>query len=372
MWIDDLPEIPSELLTVPGVRRDPVEEQRAFDENPLHEYSQLYPEIHRFTLRKLWPSIVPHAPRMARESKRLKIEAESEPAIEPDSATDSRVLTQQTREAAAALGITAIGVARYDEKYIYSAYHGQAIGDRIIVCIQEKPNIDDAPSFRFTRNSIAAGMDVDEYGMKLAEFLRSKGYRAKSQGHFMHGMALHFGVEAGLGQMGLNGQLLTPFAGSRTTFTLINTNAPLDFDRPRDYGILGICDRCRACVRRCPARAITSKRTMYRGVEKAKIKTARCAPVTALAEGCGVCVKVCPVQKYGLKTVLEEYGRSKRIIGRDTDELEGYDWPLDGTHYGPGELPPLPKDLFNPPGTNFVFDRQRPHGNDPQRDFVSG
>lgn len=39
----------------------------------------------------------------------------------------------------------------------------------------------------------------------------------------------------------------------------------------------------------------------------------------------------------GLPAVLEEYQRSGRILGKDTDDLEGFDWLLDGRHYGPGE-----------------------------------
>jgi ferredoxin len=370
-WVDDLPPIPPELQSSPGVRRDSVAEQQAFDENPLHEYSQVYSEINRFNLRKLWPVFVPCAPKMARELRRLRREEASKPTSGNNPDPDSRALTRELRGVAAELGITAIGVAPYDEKYIFSKYHGRAVGDRIVVCIQEKPgDTGGVPSYGFGRKAIATALDVDNRAMNLSGFLRSKGYRARCQGHSMHGMALHFGVEAGLGQMGLNGQLLTPFAGSRTTFTLIDTNAPLEFDKPRDYGILGICDRCKACIRRCPARAIPGRRTMQRGVEKSKVNTSRCAPVTALADGCAICVKVCPVQRYGLKAVLEEYDRSGQILGRGTEDLEGYDWPLDGNHYGVGRLPEVGPEVFNPPGTHFVFDRKHPD-KDAATTFVS-
>ena len=64
----------------------------------------------------------------------------------------------------------------------------------------------------------------------------------------------------GLGQLGLNGQLLTPFVGSRCRLLLITTDAPLDFDAPVDFGIPAICDSCRVCVVRCPAGAIPARR----------------------------------------------------------------------------------------------------------------
>ena len=38
------------------------------------------------------------------------------------------------------------------------------------------------------------------------------------------------------------------------------------------------------------------------------------------------------------------------VLGRDSDELEGYDWPLDGRHYGPGARPRLGPSFFDVPG----------------------
>jgi hypothetical protein len=61
-------------------------------------------------------------------------------------------------------------------------------------------------------------------------------------------------------------------------------------------------------------------------------------------------MKVCPVQRYGLAAVLGEYKQSGRILGKDSDELEGYDWPLDGRHYGPGARPSLDAPFFDVPG----------------------
>jgi len=174
---------------------------------------------------------------------------------------------------------------------------------------------------------------------QLADDIERLGFHAVPGNSSGRAVAIYYGVEAGLGQLGLNGQLLTPFAGSRCRLMLIQTDMPLETDQPVDYGIPGLCDRCQVCVRRCPSGAITSQRQWHRGVYKAKINTGRCFPMTSQADGCGVCMKVCPVQRYGLSAVLEEYGRSGRILGKGSDELEGYVWPMDGKRYGPGTRP---------------------------------
>jgi ferredoxin len=192
----------------------------------------------------------------------------------------------------------------------------------------------------------------------LTEWLKERGYRAVPQGFPGDGIAIHYGVASGLGQLGLNGQLLTPEAGSRCRLLLLTTDAPLVHDAPVDYGLHGVCDECRACVRNCPVGAIPQTRKPYRGVVKAKLNTARCLPVVVQASGCAICMKVCPVQRYGLEKVLDHRAETGAILGLGSDELEGYDWPLDGKHYGPGETPkPGPDVVRNP---ELVFDPERP------------
>jgi len=63
------------------------------------------------------------------------------------------------------------------------------------------------------------------------------------------------------------------------------------------------------------------------------------------------------VQAYGMTEVLDHYARTGAIKGLHTDDLEGYDWPLDGRHYGPGEKPRVPADVVTPPG--YAFDPAR-------------
>jgi ferredoxin len=92
----------------------------------------------------------------------------------------------------------------------------------------------------------------------------------------------------------------------------------------------------------------------WRGVEKNKLYFKRCRPVMARYLGCGICMKVCPVQKYGLKNVMEHYAATGQVLGKGTHDLEGY--TLEGKGYfGPGELPVFESNFFSamPHGTEF-------------------
>jgi ferredoxin len=198
-----------------------------------------------------------------------------------------------------------------------------------------------------------------ERGAKLTEFLHAQGIRAE-----LHALAgplvnIHFAVEAGLGQLGLNGQLLTPHAGSRCRIAVITTNATLEHGGPVDYGIHKICDACQVCVKRCPPGAIPNRRQDHRGVKKAKIKPERCLPVVAQAHGCAICMKVCPIQRYGLERVTTHYLETGTVLGKGTDELEGYDW-IDGRHYGPQARPRLTKEFLTPMGISIDPNRTDP------------
>ena len=63
---------------------------------------------------------------------------------------------------------------------------------------------------------------------------------------------------------------------------------------------------------------------------------------------CGLCQKVCPVQKYGLQAVIEHYASTGQVLGKGTHGLEGYTLPDKG-YFGPDELPHFDSGFFDIP-----------------------
>jgi ferredoxin len=200
-----------------------------------------------------------------------------------------------------------------------------------------------------------------ERTVALARFAQRHGVRAQPHDTGGETIAIHYGVEAGLGQLGLNGQLLTPAAGSRVRLTVITTDAELVHSGPVDYGIHAICDACQVCVRRCPVGAIPKRRSEHRGIMKSKLNTERCFPVVVSVEGCAICMKVCPVQRYGLQPVVDHYMKTGEILGKGSDALEGFSWPLDGERYGAARKPRIDSQvLLKPHGWHFDPSRSGP------------
>jgi ferredoxin len=356
--------LPDELKTRPGVLRNRAEEEEIFArDGPLPVLLKMHWEAATWYRRQRW--LFYHF--LYGTQKKARADAKLQTAsIRKEGATplsiDPTPLTKRVKEMATRLGLSAVGVTRFDPVLTMEPYlSDQALGDRVIVCAlaQNWEAIQGIPSDRHERAHFDGDVRVQLLTIALAKYLTDLGYIASASRS--NGMAVAYGVEAGLGQLGLNGQLLTPFAGSRTRLAMITTNAPLAFDSPVDYGIPAICDLCKSCVRNCPSGAIRSKREFHRGVYKAKIKLERCFPVVAQANGCSVCIKVCPIQRYGLPAVIDEYKRSGKILGKDSEELEGYFWPVDGRYYAAGERPAAAstRQFLNPPG--FLLDLGRAH-----------
>lgn len=350
----DVSTVPPEVQTVAGIRRDPEEEDAAYAREPLRSFFHTYADTMAWVAPRLWRSWLPVAPRLLRARRALRLARKAQPS--PPVSQTSEQLTQRLKMEAQRLGLSAVGVAEYDPKYTFAEFQGKHIGDRVIVCVLEQnyASTQSLPTSTSEQAALGTYAELMTAMTGLCQWLNQQGYHAQGDDQDGESIYIHYGVQAGLGQLGLNGQLLTPQAGSRCRLSVIYTDAPLDLDSPVDYGIEGICDRCQACVRRCPVGAIPLARKEHRGVTKIKLNTKRCFPIVAQAAGCAVCMKVCPIQAYGLDAVLHEYKQTGHILGRGTDDLEGYDWLFDGKHYGPGERPRVPKALVSPPDMPFA------------------
>ncbi|CAI8007839.1 3-chloro-4-hydroxyphenylacetate reductive dehalogenase [Geodia barretti] len=188
-----------------------------------------------------------------------------------------------------------------------------------------------------------------ELCLKMCDYLRSRGYHAQvHDGSDCSGPYIPLFVAAGLGQLGANGQLLSPHFGSRSRLMLVTTDAPLTYDKPVDYGIHKFCQQCQVCVNRCPGRAIPRDKVWWRGVERNKLIYDRCRPVMVTYHGCAVCMIVCPIQRYGMKPVMEHYVGTGEVLGKGSENLEGYSLKGKG-YFGAGELPQFSRDFFEIP-----------------------
>ena len=355
--------VPAELETVPGIplnnrevdwyaREYPLESQDT-SERASREWSNNLRDQHieMREIRKEHDKL----------NRNLTIAGRMSADLEPTAEPTGEDITALIKDRARQLGYLEVGITEYDVRYEFRRKKGFTQLPSAICLAYEQdfeptqtiPSVDAEIVHSSTYRTQAAA------GLELGNFIRSLGYRA----HVIPesdatGPVIPMFVAAGLGQLGACGYLLTPHEGNRNRLMMITTDANVTYDEPIDYGIHAFCQVCQVCVNRCPGRALMRDKIWWRGLEKNKLYYKRCRPVMARYLGCGVCMKVCPIQKYGMKNVMEHYAETGQVLGKGTHDLEGYTLDDKG-YFGPGEMPQFDRSFFDMPmgtASDWAFD----------------
>ena len=139
----------------------------------------------------------------------------------------------------------------------------------------------------------------------VAQYIRELGYKAIPLGNEM-ALSIPVGIDAGLGELGRNGLLVTEEFGPRVRICKVVTSLPLVPDKPIDIGVQDFCEKCERCVEACPGRAIkggdrTDKAwniSNNEGVLKWPVDGEKCLSFWAKnGTWCAVCIRVCPWNK---------------------------------------------------------------------------
>ncbi len=134
----------------------------------------------------------------------------------------------------------------------------------------------------------------------LANFIAQLGYEAVAH-HFRHYdfILVPLAIDAGLGELGRFGYLITKPFGPRVRLAAVTTSLPLIPDKPIDLGVQEFCTRCLRCAETCPSQAIPrGGKVVFNGVERWKLKEDRCFDYWAkIGTDCNICMAVCPYSR---------------------------------------------------------------------------
>ena len=343
--------VPEELETVPGI---------PLNDREVDWYSREYPlETMNIDERasRDWANAIRDQDADMREIRKehdklnmplvmaARLTGDQEPTTEATGENVSDVIKGKARE----LGFLEVGITAYDHRYTYKSKKDWVKFPHVI-CLAYEQDFEPTQTIPSVEAEIVHSSTYRTEGdaaLELVRYINALGYHAQIHSPTDNtGPYIPMFVAAGLGQLGACGYLLTPHVGSRCRLIMVTTDAKVSYDEPVDYGIHAFCQVCQVCVNRCPGRALMRDKIWWRGMEKNKLYFKRCRPVMARYLGCGICMKVCPIQKYGMQTVMEHYAETGQVLGKGTHDLEGYD--LEGKGYfGPGELPVFDRDFFS-------------------------
>jgi len=153
----------------------------------------------------------------------------------------------------------------------------------------------------------------------MSLFIRQMGCSAAAA---CNGLALSIplAIDAGLGELGRNGLLVTPQFGPCVRVCKVLTDMPLVADRPIAFGVEDFCKRCRRCVEACRVDAVSSAvepsfqpacRCTRPGVRRWAVDGEKCFAFWLENGGsCSACIAACPYTMIGWENALA--GRSER------------------------------------------------------------
>ena len=143
-------------------------------------------------------------------------------------------MTDAIRLKARELGFNEVGFTRFDHHYAYSSKKTWVKYEHAICVALEQDYLQtqtlpslEAEFAHFGTYEIEGALALD-----LADHIRTLGYRAQVHSpNDNSGAYIPMFINAGLGQLGANGQLLSPHFGSRARLAIITTDAPVSYDQ---------------------------------------------------------------------------------------------------------------------------------------------
>lgn len=162
------------------------------------------------------------------------------------------------------------------------------------------------PALQAGKEVMRAYRTASRTANRLAAYIRSLGWPAEAFGFGRDLLHIPVAIEAGLGELGKHGSLITEEYGSNLRLAMVLTDLPMATDGPRDIGVEDVCATCRACTTQCPPAAISDHKRLVRGVERWYVDYDRCIPYFTRHYGCAICLQVCPWSEPGRGARLSE------------------------------------------------------------------
>jgi len=222
---------------------------------------------------------------------------------------DPIAATRQIKRMVLEMGAEEVGIATLDRRWVYSDVGrgpepwGQPIDTRhrfVIVFALEMAydQVEQAPQIGITEETARGYLQAAQIATGLARHIRGMGYPARAHiaGSNYQVILPAVAYDAGLGELGRMGYLISRRLGARIRLGAVTTDLPLVTDQPIAFGVQDFCDCCKKCVDNCPSRSIPDVApTFVRGVEKWPLNAESCIRYwRAIGTDCGLCMKVCP------------------------------------------------------------------------------
>lgn len=248
------------------------------------------------------------------------------------------------RKAAKLFGADQVGFCDLDRRWVYSRYYHEDHGTSYSIHFSDEPGYENVttpcqladgtqviPSSMTSVIVLLFEMDADGISTAptlthmattnvtysqivmtttmLAEMIRGLGYYAIPSINDT-ALSIPLAIDAGLGQLGRNGKLITLDLGPRCRIAKVITDLPLPPGHPQDFGVTEYCQICTRCAEVCPAKAIPTGPPSYDPVNECNagsflawhVNHKLCYRYWAeVGTNCGLCIAHCPLDKHHVR-----------------------------------------------------------------------
>lgn len=206
------------------------------------------------------------------------------------------------------LGARSTGITELKEYHLYSTIgRGQRYGEPVtldhefaiaLTVEMEKVLLDRAPLGPTAMESAQQYLNSGGIAVQLVETIRHLGYSARAHIDGSYRVVCPLVArDAGLGEIGRMGLLMTPELGPRVRIAVVTTDMPLVVDqRARDTTMIDFCRRCLKCADACPSKAIQFEdQQEIDGAWRWQINSEACFTYwCTVGTDCAICMRVCP------------------------------------------------------------------------------
>ena len=251
----------------------------------------------------------------------------------------------EIKQVGKAFGAGLVGITQYDERWQYTHRFSDMSGVERpsevdeslvnVIVVAQPMDYDWIRTVPSALSGAATGLGYSHDALvvlSLTQYIRNLGYRAIASMNDTS-TAIPYAIQAGLGEYGRNGLLITKAFGPRVRLGKIYTDLPLAHDAPVSFGVKALCNTCHRCTSGCPVKAIpdgepsaqTHNQSNLKGVRKWTVDGEKCFGYWAAQNSdCSICIRVCPYNK--------DYSKRRHHIGRRLagTRLRGFMLWLDG------------------------------------------
>lgn len=206
------------------------------------------------------------------------------------------------------LGAHSVGITELKDYHLYTNkgrgdLYAKKISNKhkyaIAITIEmDHEMIQTAPKGPVVMESTQQYLSSGTIALQIAYFIRNLGYSARAHidGNYELICPL-VARDAGLGEIGRMGLLMTPKLGPRVRLAVVTSDIPLEVSNSRNFSsAIDFCGICKKCADICPSRSISfDDRENVDGVLRWKINSESCFTYwCTVGTDCGRCMAVCP------------------------------------------------------------------------------